>query len=93
VGATERDILQQFLSEAVFLTVIGGLVGIALGASLSFLVSVVLSSYLNLAWNFTFPITASIIGISVSGAIGLIFGIYPARQASKKSPIEALRYE
>jgi putative ABC transport system permease protein len=93
VGATEGNILQQFLTEAIVLTVVGGLVGIALGALFSFLVSVVLSTYVGLAWKFTFPITASIIGISISGAIGLVFGIYPARQASKKSPIEALRYE
>jgi putative ABC transport system permease protein len=93
IGARERDILRQFLLEAVLLTGIGGVIGILLGAFLSFLISLALSKGLGLAWTFTFPIGATIIGLAVSAGIGLAFGIYPARQASKKSPIEALRYE
>ncbi len=93
LGATRKNILTQFLLESITLTTIGGIIGILLGASLSFLTSLALSRYLALDWSFSFPVSASIIGVAVSAAIGLIFGIYPARQAAKKSPIEALRYE
>lgn len=93
LGATERDILVQFLLEAIILTAIGGIIGIVLGALFSFGVSVILTRVLAMSWEFVFPIYAAVLGLSVSGAIGLVFGIYPARQASRKSPIEALRYE
>jgi len=93
LGATDGDILTQFLLEAVILTALGGVIGIFLGSSLSFLVSLVLSKYLAVNWAFTFPIDGALLGLGVSAFIGLVFGIYPARQASKKSPIEALRYE
>ncbi len=93
LGARERDILSQFLLEAVLLTVIGGVVGIVLGAGLAFIIALVLSQGLGVNWTFVFPWSGAALGFFVSAAIGLIFGGYPARQASKKSPIEALRYE
>ncbi len=93
VGATEKNILTQFLLEAVMLTVSGGIVGIALGALLSLAASFILSQFVGLSWKFTFPISAALIGLAVSTSIGIIFGIYPARQASLKNPIEALHYE
>jgi putative ABC transport system permease protein len=93
LGATDGNILTQFLMEAVILTALGGLIGILLGSSFSFLTSLVLSGYLNVNWDFTFPFGAAILGLGVASFVGLVFGIYPARQASKKSPIEALRYE
>jgi len=93
VGATGKDILNQFLFEAVILTAVGGLFGIVLGAVLSFATAVALSQFANLNWNFTFPVWAALLGLAVSTLIGLIFGLYPARKASRKSPIEALRYE
>jgi putative ABC transport system permease protein len=93
VGATTSDILRQFLFESVLLTSAGGFIGIALGAFLSLIMSVGLSYYLEVDWGFAFPIMGAILGIVVSGAVGLIFGLYPARSASLKSPIEALRYE
>ncbi len=93
LGATSNDIMFQFLIEAVMLTGLGGLIGILLGAGLSYTTAVLLSNFAGLNWVFEFPILAAILGIMVSGIIGLIFGIYPAYQASKKSPIEALRYE
>jgi len=93
VGATNQDILSQFLLESVMLTAIGGVIGILLGSLLAFLVSFGLSVTLKLDWAFTFPISAAILGLSVAAFAGLVFGLYPARQASKKSPIEALRYE
>jgi putative ABC transport system permease protein len=93
LGATDKDILTQFLLEAVLLTAIGGLVGIILGASLAFIIAIALSKGLGVNWTFVFPWVGAFLGLSVSALIGLIFGGYPARQASKKSPIEALRYE
>jgi putative ABC transport system permease protein len=93
LGATYRDILMQFLLEAIILTGTGGILGVLFGALLSFGISYVIVNFAKLAWTFTFPISAALVGIGVSGLIGLIFGLYPARTAAKKSPIEALRYE
>ena len=93
LGATDRDILTQFLLEAVLLTAIGGLVGIILGSGLSFLIAIGLSKGLGVNWQFVFPWSGAAMGLIVSAVIGLVFGGYPASQASKKSPIEALRYE
>ncbi len=93
LGATEKNILSQFLVEAVMLTALGGIIGIVLGASLAFLASLILGQLLAVVWTFVFPVTASLLGLGVAAFIGLVFGLYPARQASKKSPIEALRYE
>ena len=93
LGATNKDILMQFLLEAVILTGIGGIIGIILGGSLSYIISMILRIVLKLDWNFVFPWTAAILGIIVASLVGLAFGIYPAKQASEKSPMEALRYE
>ena len=93
VGATTKNILIQFLVESVVLTLLGGLIGIVLGIGASFIISIILSKIVNFNWDFIFPFSGALLGIGVSSAIGLIFGVYPARQAAKKSPIEALRYE
>lgn len=93
LGATEKDILTQFLIESTLLTAFGGIIGIILGAGISYLASLALSMYVADGWSFTFPISAAVLGLSVSGAIGLVFGIYPAKRAAEKSPMEALRYE
>jgi putative ABC transport system permease protein len=93
VGATRADILNQFLVEAVILTILGGIIGIILGTLLSFFSSLALSRVLASNWAFVFPSGPAILGLIVSASVGLIFGIYPANKASKKSPIEALRYE
>jgi len=93
LGATDYNIISQFLLEAIILTVIGGAIGITLGALISFAVSFLLSNVYSLNWQFVLPWTAVALGLGVASGIGLIFGIYPARQAGKKSPIEALRYE
>jgi len=93
VGATDRDILQQFLIEAVMLTFLGGVLGIAVGAVFVTLTWLVLSHVIAGGWTFAFPLSAVLIAVFVSAGCGMVFGIYPARQAAKKSPIEALRYE
>ena len=93
IGATDIDILTQFLLEAMFLTAAGGIIGIALGSLLSFLAAVGLTKFADLSWTFIFPVGAALWGLGVSAGVGLLFGLYPARQAARKSPIEALRYE
>ncbi len=93
LGATEGTILYQFLFESIILTAIGGVIGIILGGAFSFLVSIFLSNVMNLDWKFEFPIFAAFLGLSVSALIGLVFGLYPARNAARKSPMEALRSE
>ncbi|MCX6813603.1 MAG: ABC transporter permease [Candidatus Azambacteria bacterium] len=93
IGATEKNILFQFLLESIILTALGGLIGIILGTSFSFIIAFVLSKVLSLNWQFFFPLNGALLGLGVAALTGLVFGLYPARQASKKSPIEALRYE
>jgi putative ABC transport system permease protein len=94
VGATDTDILQQFLIEAVMLTMVGGVIGIAFGAGMVGLVYFAMSTFFaSFGWVFAFPISAVLLGFGVSTFAGLVFGIYPARQAGKKNPIDALRYE
>ncbi|MDP3764400.1 MAG: ABC transporter permease [bacterium] len=93
VGATNGDIMQQFLTEAIILTSIGGLVGIIGGAGFSFLIYLGISKFAVADWTFALPMSSILLALGVSTSIGLIFGIYPARQASKKNPVEALRYE
>jgi putative ABC transport system permease protein len=87
VGARSSDILQQFLVEAVILAASGGVVGIALGVGGSWIASEALDL------PFSVPIPATVLAFGVSVAIGVIFGVFPARKASKLRPIEALRYE
>ena len=93
VGATNSDILQQFLIESVMLTCIGGVIGIALGATVVGLIYIALITFFSIGWVFAFPISAVLLGLAVSGIAGIVFGIYPARQAARKNPIDALRYE
>jgi len=93
IGATNKNILLQFLFESVLLTTIGGVIGILIGTFLSFGTSIALTLVMDTPWPFSFPLGAAILGFVVSILVGLIFGIYPARKASLKSPIEALSYE
>jgi putative ABC transport system permease protein len=93
VGATNTNILIQFLFEALLLTSIGGAIGIALGAGLSYVLSLALTLFTPFGWKFTFPFSATVIGLLMAAGVGIVFGIYPAQQAAKKSPMEALRYE
>jgi putative ABC transport system permease protein len=87
VGASTRNILYQFLFEAVMLSIIGGIIGTLLGLSISKIVSSV--SPLPAAA----PIWTIFLGIGFSAAVGIFFGIYPANRAAQLNPIDALRYE
>jgi len=93
LGATNGDILNQFLFEAIYLTLVGGLLGIFFGTLFSYIAAIGLSSALSSPWAFSFPYNAAFWGIVTSAFIGVVFGIYPAYSASKKNPIDALRYE
>jgi len=92
IGANNIDIMGQFLLEAVFITGIGGIIGIAIGVLFSFLISigVQLSGF---DWAFVIPPLSVGLALLVSIGVGLFFGFYPAQKASKLDPIEALRYE
>ena len=87
VGARGHDILTQFLVEAVTLALIGGLIGIALGAAASFAVGHFAG------WRTEMSATAVILAFGFSAAVGVFFGFYPARKASRLLPIDALRHE
>ena len=93
VGAKNKDILNQFLLEAITLTLLGGLIGFIGGTLISFMASIILTRVLQSSWAFTIPLGAVILSLVVATVIGLIFGIYPAKKAAKLSPIEALRHE
>ncbi|MEK7098135.1 MAG: FtsX-like permease family protein, partial [Patescibacteria group bacterium] len=92
IGANAGSILLQFLIEAIAITLLGGIIGIIGGAVVSFLVAAIVKS-LGYSWDFVISPLSIILGIIVSTAVGLIFGSYPARKASKLEPVEALRYE
>lgn len=93
VGATTKNILIQFLFESILLTLVGGITGIILGTGAAYVASIIINRFIPFGWQFVFPLGATILGVLVSAVIGLGFGVYPARKAAKKSPIEALRYE
>lgn len=87
VGARPRDILSQFLIEAVVLSVAGGAIGIGLGRLSSYLVATLLK------WPTQISLPAIFAAVIVSASVGIIFGFYPAWKASRLDPIDALRYE
>lgn len=92
LGANRKDILNQFLIESLVITGLGGLIGIFLGLGSS-LLSGLAARTQGLAWPLTISWLAVVIAFFVSMAIGLIFGLYPARKAAQLSPIEAMRKE
>ncbi len=87
IGATESDVLRQFLSESVVLSVAGGLVGILCGVGASITITRVLG------WNILISPAAMVAAVVFSMAVGIFFGFYPARKAALLDPIEALRFE
>jgi putative ABC transport system permease protein len=88
VGALRRDIVRQFLTEAITLSTIGGIMGVAFGAFASGLVRAFVPSLPT-----SVPAWSVLVGLLVSMSVGLFFGLYPAVRASRLDPIEALRYE
>jgi putative ABC transport system permease protein len=93
IGAKQNDISLQFLFEAVALTLIGGIIGIAAGWALSELAGYLLTKFTTTELQPAVSIFAIVLACGVSTLIGIIFGYYPARRAAKLNPIEALRYE
>jgi putative ABC transport system permease protein len=87
VGATQKEILLQFLVEAATLTGIGGLIGIIVGLTLGRLIT----TFMNI--DAGVPVTLTLVAVTVSVGIGIVFGMVPARRAARLDPIEALRYE
>jgi putative ABC transport system permease protein len=88
IGARRRDIVRQFLFEAMMLTFLGGVLGVVLAAGIAQLLMLLIPSI-----PASIPTWAVVTGLTVSIGVGLIFGVWPARKASKLDPIEALRYE
>ena len=87
IGARQSDIIRQFLIEAVLISIVGGLIGIAAGFSGSRIIALIAG------WSTVVTAVSILVAFGVSVFIGLLFGIYPAVQAAKLDPIEAIRYE
>ncbi|WLI90717.1 ABC transporter permease [Massilia sp. R2A-15] len=87
IGAQRRHVLLQFLAEAVFLSLVGGVAGIVAGVAVTEMISLVAK------WPTFISATAIGAGFAFSAAVGIFFGYYPARKAARLNPIEALRYE
>lgn len=87
IGASRLEILWQFITEAIILSGVGGVIGIIFGISSGIIFD------LAVGWPTTIPVIAATVGFVFSSAVGLFFGIYPAVKASQLHPIEALRYE
>ncbi len=92
IGASNKNIIKQFLLESIFLTLIGGVIGVFLGIFLSWIISVVIN-ILGYSWVFVVSPLSLVLAISISVLVGLVFGIYPAKKASRLEPVEALSYE
>jgi putative ABC transport system permease protein len=87
VGARPADILRQFLTEAALLSLIGGVIGIVLGGLGTWAVAELAG------WRVALSVQAVVIAVAFAGAVGVFFGFYPAKKASRLTPIEALRYD
>jgi macrolide transport system ATP-binding/permease protein len=87
IGARRLHVLLQFLAEAVFLSLVGGVAGIVFGVAVSEAISIIAG------WPTPISPTAIFGGFAFSAVVGIFFGYYPARKAARLDPIEALRYE
>ena len=88
VGARRSDIIVQFLTEAVVLTVLGGIIGLIIGWLISLAAGLIFPNLPTAV-----PLWAAVTGVMVSVGVGLFFGIWPASRAARLDPVEALRYE
>jgi ABC-type antimicrobial peptide transport system permease subunit len=87
IGARNNDIMYQFIIESVLMTFIGGIAGVLLGAFASMLIALIIK------WTVSISPASVIISVVFSIAVGMFFGIWPARKAAELNPIDALRYE
>ena len=87
LGARQRDVIRQFLVEAVLISLLGGLIGIAFGFGISRLIAWLAG------WSTVTTLSSILLAFAFSVSVGLLFGIYPARKAARLDPVEAIRYE
>jgi len=92
LGATRKEILQQFLVESVMLTMTGGIIGVLMGVIMSVVIGFIAGFFVE-GWGIYVPASGIIAGVIVATIVGIVFGVYPARHAAALDPIEALRYE
>lgn len=92
LGAKQRDILWQFLSEAILITAGGGIIGVMAGSLIAFLIYLTATA-LGFTWIYSVTFSSILFSVIFSATIGLVFGYYPAKQAARKNPIDALRFE
>ena len=88
IGARRKDVISQFLTEAIVLTGCGGIIGVLLGGTISLLINLAIPSLPS-----SIPLWAIVLAVSVSMSVGLFFGMYPAIKAARLDPVDALRYE
>jgi putative ABC transport system permease protein len=87
IGATQKDIILQFMSESIAISLSGGLIGIGLGVSFCYIIEIFAEiPTLISSWSV-------ILSFAVAVSVGLVFGIYPAQKAAKQDPVASLRYE
>ena len=92
VGAKRFNILSQFLVETIVISLVGGIIGLLIGATFSSLVAIVAKA-LGYQWDLVISISSIVLAMGFSVIVGLVFGLYPAWKAAKLDPINALRYE
>lgn len=92
IGASNKNIISQFLTESIILTLFGGIIGIVFGFIISWIIALIMNS-LDYKWAFIVSPFSIIIAVFISALVGLVFGVYPAKKASKLEPVEALSHE